>query len=309
MYNVNYSEYEEDLCNIEVRSLFNMELKDKIFYSKVKIDPSISPFIKNRFKIIYKTLNFEDLLIFVENDKTLKEDFIVKYLKLLSGDPYAANRNSFCKKVASKFRMDPNYRSPKIMYAITFYKGFWYFGELTKNNYKWRNHNNRPYTYSNSLKINMAKVLINIAGKGDLSKTIVDPLCGAGTVLLEGCFAGYDISGYDIGEKISNSAKENVKFFSYKAKVTNKAIQDVNAHYDVSIVDLPYGLRSQITPEGQRVIIENAKRISDRIIVVSSKDISLMIENENLKIVDKCKFIKSVKRDFARYVWVCEHDA
>jgi len=309
IYNVNYSEYEETLCAIENRALFNTQLKEKIFFSDVKVNPSVSAFIKNRFKIIYKTSTFEDLLSYIEQDENLETDFIVKYMKMVSGDPYAASRNSLCKKIASQFKQSPNYESPKITYGVTFYQDEWYFGVLVKNNSQWREHNNRPYTYSNSLKINMAKVLINVAGRGDLSTTIIDPCCGAGTVLLEGCFAGYTITGSDISWKTAKNAAANLEHFGYKAQVNHQAIQDISEHYDCSIIDLPYGLYSQTTPEDQSMIIRNAKRISDRVVVISSEDITDLLANEHLEIVDSCKFIKSTNRKFARYIWVCEHSS
>lgn len=48
-----------------------------------------------------------------------------------------------------------------------------------------------PIPFSNSLDIRLARTLINIAGENDISKTIIDPCCGMGTVVLEGLALGY----------------------------------------------------------------------------------------------------------------------
>jgi len=312
MYNVNYSEYEETLCAIELRSLFKInsensgEVEEKIFFSDVKVEPSVSPFIKNRLEVIYKTPSFDDLLLHVEEDESVVHDFIVKYVKMISGDPYGAKRNSYCKEVGLRFKKFANYEAPKVIYGITFYENMWYFGILIRNNSKWLEHNNRPHTFSNSLKINMAKVLVNVAGEGDFSRTIIDACCGAGTVLLEGCFAGYTMTGSDINRKMYKSAAGNLEHFGYKAQVRHQAIQDITEHYDSSIVDLPYGLFSKTTVEDQQSIIKNAKRIADRVVIVSSEDITHLLEIEDLKIVDFCKYIKTKNRQFTRYIWVCE---
>lgn len=309
LYNLNYSEYEEALCAIEFRALFNEELKEKILFSSIEVDPSVSPFIKNRFEILYETSTFEDLLAFVDEYKNDARDFDIKYLKLLSGDPLAEKRNTLCKIVGERMKHPRNFKSPETLYSITYYQDKWYFGVLIKNSYEWREHNNRPHTYSNSLNIHLAKVLINLAGMGDLTKSIIDPCCGAGTVVLEGCFAGYNIAGSDISRKTSWNALRNLRHFGYNASIRHQAIEDIEEHYDSSIIDLPYGLYSQTTPEAQAMIIRNAKRISDRIVIVSSEDIRDMIVKEDLKVVDSCKLIKTVNREFARYVWVCESES
>ncbi len=321
MYNVNYSEYEKSLCSIELRALFNRQFDEKIFFSDVKVDPNWSAFIKNRFRIIHQVAEYDELLSYLEGYQDLKADFTVKYLKLVSGDPNGANRNSLCKEAIVRLSKNaslenkkdrnqndknPNYENPTIVYGITQFEGVWYFGELVKNQSLWRKHNNRPYTYSNSLKINMAKVLINIAGQGDLSKRIIDPCCGAGTVLLEGCFAGYSIVGSDISWKTAKNARENLEFFGYNTKALKQDIQKITDHYDSSIVDLPYGLYSSTSYEDQKMILENAKRISDRVIIISSEDISGMLEEIQLKLIDSCNFLKSVNRKFTRYIWVCQ---
>ncbi|GKT31997.1 hypothetical protein ADUPG1_002161, partial [Aduncisulcus paluster] len=181
----------------------------------------------------------------------------VKYIKLFSGDPHAEGRNSLCKQVRNHIQGDIDYSEPKRLYGLTCYRDTWYFGVLCKNSKLWKNHDKRPYTYSNSLKINMAKVLVNLAGQGNVEKRMIDPCCGAGTVLLEGLFAGYAIDGSDISWKTARNARANIEHFGYRADVQKCAIQDIGKTYDSSIIDLPYGLYSQTSPEKQLDIIKH----------------------------------------------------
>lgn len=174
LYNLNYPEYEETLCAIEARVLFKTSPKEKVFFSDVAVNPSISPYIKNRLEIRHKTPTFDELLSQLEQDNNTTTNSVIKYLKFMSGDPYAANRKALYKELCGKFKAPAGDESPRLTYGITFHEGFWYFGELLNNNGLWRKHNDRPHTYSNSLKINMAKVLINIAGQGDVSKSVID---------------------------------------------------------------------------------------------------------------------------------------
>lgn len=306
LYNLNFYAYDEPLCAIELKYLFEMQLDEKVFFSSVKVEPSVSPFIKNRLEILFEGEDLQDLKSFTSCYTFEETDYDVKYIKLKSGDTNAEKRNSLCKSIAEGINHPRNIREPQGLYGVTQFKGTWYFGKLARNDYKWRAHNNRPYTYSNSLKIHLAKVLINIAGTGDTKKTIVDPCCGAGTVLLEGAYAGYQMTGSDISRKTSWNALRNLKHFGYDVPITHKAIEDIKEHYDSCIIDLPYGLYSQTSPEAQASIIRNAKRIAERVVIVSSEDISKMIEAEGLEVLDVCKLIKTINRDFTRYIWVCK---
>ncbi|GAA0178593.1 methyltransferase [Clostridium sediminicola] len=306
IYNVKYQVYEEDLCALEIRSLFNYNLDGKVFFSSKHIDPSISPFLKNRLEIIYKTSSLSEVIELIKKDKIKAHDFLVKYVELVSGDSYVKKRKEICKDVGFRIQGFPSFSAPKNTFGITFYQGSWYFGILVTNNPKWKEHNAKPYSYSSSLGINIAKVLLNIAGNGDFSKRLIDPCCGVGTVLLEGFFAGYDIRGWEIKSKVAENARGNLQYFNYPPKVTTGDIQDIEESFDVSIIDLPYGNFSHTTVANQVKIIRNAKRISKKLVLVSSKDITNEILEEKLKITDYCKVSKNENGSFVRYIWVCK---
>lgn len=308
LYNVNFQSYDDTLCAIEHRALFHEPFSEKIYFSDIAVNPSLSPFIKNRLEIITKVKTFDDLLAFVEADDSVVLDYKIKYLKLVSGDPYAADRKRYCKAVGMLFKEYVNFDNPKIVYGISHYQGAWYFGILTENNKGWLEHNNRPHTYSNSLKQNMARVLVNLVTEGHSNKSIIDPCCGAGTVLLEACFAGNPVTGSDINQKMAFSAEKNLKHFGYMADVSQKAIGDVEGHYDCAIVDLPYGHFSYTTVEIQDDIMLNAKRIADRVVIVSAEDIEAKLLGMGFKLIDHCIYRKSVNKSFLRYLWLCEID-
>jgi len=306
IYNVNYQYHEEELCALEIKSLFNFHLEGKVFFSSKQVDPSISPFLKNRLEIIYKTSSFLEITQLIEKDKIASHHFIVKYLELLSDDLSFKKRREICKEVGLRIDGEPSFSSAENTFGISFYKGSWYFGILVANNSIWRDHNMKPYSYSSSIGINIAKALINIAGNGDFSKRLIDPCCGVGTVLLEGLFAGYDIRGWEINSKVAENAIGNLRHFNYLPKVTTGDIQDIQENFDVSIVDLPYGIFSETNVENQIKIIKNAKRISKKVVLVSTNNITDQIVREKLKITDYCKVSKCRDSKFIRYIWVCE---
>jgi len=306
LYNVKHREYEGDLCALEIKALFNFVLKEKVFFAHKEVNPSISPYIKNRLQIIYRFPRLEDLIEEIKKDGIRADDFFVKYISLTKDDCYVKERKKISKRVGYVITGFPSFLNPKIVFGVAFYENEWFFGVLEENNPKWREHNEKPYTYSSSIDMNVAKAIINIGTKGDHSKSVVDPCCGIGTVLLEGHFAGYDICGWEINDKVAESARGNLVHFHYPANVTTGDIQDIEAGYDVSIVDLPYGNFSPTTKENQRKIIYHAKRISKRVVLVSSEDMTEELSNHSFNIIDHCCLNKRGNKQFVRHVWVCE---
>jgi tRNA G10 N-methylase Trm11 len=308
IYNLNYPANEKGSCELEVRSLFQLDLKEKVFFETRKVHPSVSPFLKNRLEIIFQASTFSEIIESIIIAKIAAPDFMVKYVELEKDDRRFKKRREYCKAIGLIIEGFPCYTAPKNTFGITFYKGNWYFGKLAERSPYWKAHNKKPNAYSSSLDLNTAKVLINIAGNGDISKRLIDPCCGVGTVLLEGVWAGYDITGWEINSKVAESARENLRHFNYDVTVITGDIQDIEDSFDASIVDLPYGNFSFKNDENQLKIIRNAKRISNKIVLVSSEDIREELVKENLKIIDHCRIGKKTKGAFMRYIWVCDVD-
>jgi tRNA G10 N-methylase Trm11 len=306
LYSLNYPEFEKELCALEVKSLFNELMGDKVFFTNIKVDPSVSPYLRNRIEVLFSHSSFTELIALVDNAELYSKDFMVRYVKLYDQDPPFEERRSYCKQLGSKINGEPLYISPKVIYGITSYKNIWYFGILKQNDIIWKEHKFKPYSYSSSIDSDIAKVLVNIAGNGDMSKRIIDPCCGVGTVLLEGVFAGYSIKGCEINKKIARAARGNLKHFNYDAQVITGDIKDIDEVFDASIIDLPYGNFSTTTKEELQSILKNAKRISKKLVLVSAKKITEEIEKQGLVILDQCEVGKNENSEFIRYVWVCE---
>lgn len=306
IYNVNYQFGEDELCAMEVKALFKIRLESKIFFSEKEIDPSISPYLKNRIKIMYKATTLDEIVELVDKNKVTSEEFVVRYVELSDNNLGFREKREFCKKVGFKIQGFPSYDNPKNIFGLTQHDGNWYFGILKENSNSWKKHNTRPYSYSSSLSINIAKVLPNIASRGDVNKKIIDPCCGVGTVLLEGFYAGYNISGCEINWKVVQSARKNLAYFEYPVDVIYGDIKDLEENYDVAIVDLPYGISTQASEKDQIEIIKNANRISKETIVVSCTDIRYKLLDLKLEIIDTCKIIKNENREFSRYIWICK---
>lgn len=306
MYHINYPDYEEDLCDLEMRTLFNRSIEGKVFFSHQRIDESISPYIKSRLEILHVTNNFDDLVQKVIANKYSVEGGKVEYLPVVKRDLLEKDRNMISKSVGLVMEGFPSFDEPEFIFGVTFYEEQWYFGLAVYNTLLWKKHRFRPCSYSSSLGINIAKAIVNIAAGGDISKKVIDPCCGVGTVLLEGHYSGYDITGCEINEKVADKALKNLKYYGYQGQVIQGDIKDIKETYDVSVVDLPYDNFCQSNEENIIDIIHHAARISKRQVFISAIDLREKILEEGLMIVDSSVAYKSTSRNFSRYIWVCE---
>ncbi len=306
IYSFNYNKNESDLCKLESRQIFNTEEKNKLLFSDIKIDPSSSALIKKRLDIISYSEEYSILLNKIEVEKISIEGSKIEYLVLNGDKTEYAERLKKLKDIGYIAEGIPDYYNPITTYGLCCYEAVWYFGVLIKNNFAWHKHNEKPRSYSNSIGVNIAKALVNIAAKADKAKTLIDACCGVGTITLEACFAGYNIEGCDINEKIYNHAQENLAHFGYKAKIYCSDIKNISKNYAAAVIDLPYNLYSYATDSQILHIIKSTAEITNRIVIVSTSDISDIIDKAKLRISDFCSVSKLGKLNFVRKIWVCE---
>ena len=306
IYSFNYENNEKELCKLESRYIFNNEEKDKLLFSDKIVEPSSSAFIKRRIEIITFSNDYSVLINSIKKENIHIEGFKVEYLVFEGDTTEYTDRLKRLRDIGYSIEGIHDYYNPTITYALCYYKGTWYFGVLIKNNLDWHKHKQKPYSFSNSISVNIAKALVNIAAKGNKNKKLLDACCGVGTILLEACFAGNDIEGCDINPKICISARENLSYFSYSTDIYNSDIKDISKRYDAAIVDLPYNLFTSATDSDILHIIKSTSEISDRLVIVSTLDIGNIIRNIGFGISDYCSVSKRGKTNFTRKIWVCE---
>lgn len=302
LYIINYPVAEKGLCDMEMKALFDEIPSSKNFFSNICVDPTRSPFIKERLEIRYCKDTIDEIIDEIENEKLAYEQFKVCYVKLEVNETAYEERLQNLRRVGVAIQGQSEMHEPEILLGITKVNGKWIFGEYNKNSFQWHIHDQKPYSYSNSLSLRVARALVSIAVGNDMSCKVVDPCCGVGTVILEALFMNINIKGYELNEYIANNAKRNIEFFDYKNVVVNEDMCNIKEHYDVAIVDLPYGLFTPTTREEQLRIIRKSRDIADKLIIVTFEDMDQDIIDAGFKIVDRCTVSKG---KFRRYVSIC----
>jgi tRNA G10 N-methylase Trm11 len=296
------------LCKLESKQLFGIAEENKLLFSAIKVDPSISPFIKSRTKILSSSNDFSELITLIQKQNIEQQGFVIEYV-ILDGDSTEKNeRREKLKDIGYCIQGRPDFRSPSITYALCFYKGNWYFGLMIKENIEWHKHKQKPQSFSNSIGMTIAKTLVTIASKGNTHIKLLDVCCGVGTIMLEASISGFDIEGCDINENACTYTRRNLSHYGYSANVHHTDIKHLNKQYDAVIIDLPYNFYSHSSEIIVLNIIEAAAKLADRIIIVSTSDIESFIATSGLIVSDFCTIVKRGKSQFTRKIWVCDKD-
>jgi tRNA G10 N-methylase Trm11 len=306
IYIINYDKNEAPLAKLEIRSLLNQSVDSKIFSSPIGVNPSLSPFIKQRLEVIFCHTDMDQLILQVKSAQMNDEDFLIKYLEHHQEDLSFKDHRKVCKAIGMVMLGYPSFKDPKITFGLTYINDYWYFGILEENKGDWYLHKDKPRSYSSAINARIAKALVNIATKGDFNKRIIDPCCGVGTILIEALYSGYTITGMDINKKVVNDTLENLAYFNYTTEVSVGDIKDLDETYDVAIIDLPYNILSRFDETAQDKIIHHASRIAERMVFVSSSSIKDSLDRNKLKLVDYAEIKKIGKTKFKRCIWVCE---
>ncbi|CRK82482.1 TRM11 family SAM-dependent methyltransferase [Neobacillus massiliamazoniensis] len=295
------------MCALEMRSLFGSESQTSILESHVKIDPSRSPFIKERLAVIYEGESPQDLLKQVATLQVAGATFKVIYVK--NGGPSKnveqgfENRRAIEKEIGLHINGMADIHHPKRLFGVMNVNGRWVFGDYVKSESVWFRHQQKPHSYSTALNTRVARAVVNIAIPNPSGIKVIDPCCGIGTVLVEALSMGIDIVGSDRNPLILGGARENIAHFGLSGEVKLKDIRDITNQYDVAIIDLPYNLCSVITPEEQTEMIQSARRFAKKVVVITVEPIDEILINEGFVIIDRA-IVK--KGSFTREVIVCK---
>lgn len=299
---------EHSLCMLEMRSLFGVDCRFNLLRSPIEVEPSRSPFIKMRIKVMCEAERLQDIAERVGAIELGETTFKVLAIdNLEQGDEgkftYDEKR-AMEREIGSRIRGRAEMRRPDREFGFARIGGQWVFGEVTQGSAIWLKHNDKPRKYSTALSTRVARAVVNIAVPRTEGVRAIDPCCGIGTVLVEALSMGIDIEGREINPLAARGARENLAFFGYgSVTVTLGDMREITEKYDTAIIDMPYNLCSVLSPSEQLEMLSSARRFAARVVVVTIERIDPIIEEAGFAIADRCTVSKG---SFTRHVLVCE---
>lgn len=305
IYTFTCHEDELSLCQLEMRSLFGFHEEANILESTVQIDPSRSPFIKDRIDVIYKANSLDELVQRVSGfkvEKTFKV-ILIEHTHTTGLQKIGfEGRRKIEREIGLQLSGQVDLQKPDLLFAVIKGRDHWFLGNYKKSESIWLFHQKKPNHYSTALSTRVARAVVNIAVPTITDKKVIDPCCGAGTVMIEALSMGIDIEGSDLNPLVTQLARENIAHFGYKGKVTLRDIRDVTEIYDVAIIDMPYNLCSVLEPEVQLEMLQNAREFARKVVVITIETIDSLIERAGFIISDRCV---AKKGSFTRQILVC----
>ncbi|KZL89561.1 hypothetical protein CLMAG_50610 [Clostridium magnum DSM 2767] len=302
-YTIKYALDEENLCKMEMKTLFNKIPCKKHFFSYHHVSPSRSPFLKECISIMYTGNTLEDIVHQITTDKLSLDKFKVSYVNYGDEILHLDERRKIEYLIGMNINGEAEMQYPELLLAITKVHDKWILGEYELNESKWHLHNRKPYSYSNALGVKASRAIVNIAVSNNLKLKVIDPCCGIGTVLVEALSQGIDIIGYELNPLIAENAKKNLEHFGYENVITTGDMNTITDKFDVAIIDLPYGLFSPTTLKDQVDIINSARKISNRLVILTFENMDRYLLASGFNIVDRCDVSKG---KFKRFVTICE---
>lgn len=307
IYTMNFSEEDRELCGMETRAFFGENASGPIIKSVVQVDPNRSPFMKERIDIMFEGETVADIVKQAAQISMGDQTFKVIFLKindLPSKEKIEYEERLLIEReIGWEINGEADLRHPDRIFGVVAFGGRWYFGPYRKNERLWFRHVKKPREYSTALSAKDARAIANIAAPHPEGVRVIDPCCGIGTVLVEALSMGITISGRDINPIVTTGSRENIAHFNLKGDVELGPISEVEDHYDVAIIDMPYNLYTHVTKEEQQSILTHARRFADKVVVVTIDTIDDMVSKAGFEIQDRCI---AKKGQFSRQILLCK---
>ena len=84
-----------------------------------------------------------------------------------------------------------------------------------------------------------ARVAVNLLK--DAGPNFLDCGCGSGSITLEACHSGLNVTAIDRSSQAVSMTKENLEFFNYSARVYHSELSNWTNVHDSAVIDFPYG--------------------------------------------------------------------
>ncbi|GAB6927031.1 methyltransferase [Paenibacillus sp. JCM 10914] len=304
-------ETERELCLLELGELFGREPDGTDWLSsRTWVNPDRSPFITAFLDVRMTGSSIEELskaaagiTLAPSSEETTAPTFKVTCLK--AGESYSYDEmRAFERIVGQQIRGKAQMKNPDITFGLISIEGTWQMGLLHAPAREWLKHKCKPQNYSTGLSSRLARSLVNIVAPKTEGRTMIDPCCGMGNVLIEALSMGISIEGRDLNPLAIRGARVNLQHYGYDNGIV--AVQDMNelqGHYDTAILDMPYNVCS-VLPEDEKIqMLGSLRHLADRAVIVSSESIRSQLEETGWHVL---RHATASRGSFVRDIWLCE---
>ena len=178
----------------------------------------------------------------------------------------------------------PDLRRPRHRFVVAASAERVWFGEVVaETDASYRRHDSKPWTTSSSLDGRFARALVNLV---PTARSVLDPCCGAGSIVLEAASLGLDAFGVDWKPAMVGMTQQNLAHFGYDATVVRA---DSRVHHQVAdaiVTDLPYGHAIDADEPTIRAVLERGVEAAPLAVYVARADITIWLRAAGYREVD-----------------------
>ena len=220
-----------------------------------------------------KELIFNACTIFLEKNAT--DDYCIK--QLLSDSSISFLTKDLQLAVAKKLSYKVNLSNPIITFYCLQTKDMFYMLRSVATQED-RAHKRRAHLQAVSKPIAIHPKIAKAMNLLAQSKTIVDPCCGAGGLLVEAALQGFIAKGSDIRADMVLASQENAKYFDVSIDVSTQDVFRIDETLSCIVTDLPYGRNSSLSLSKDSFYLkffEHAQKLTSTLIVGLDAKINL----------------------------------
>jgi len=133
--------------------------------------------------------------------------------------------------------------------------------------------------HPHELDLKLSRCIVNLSQLKE-GKTLCDPFCGTGTILLQAESMGIKSIGIDFDQLMCDITRKNLAANKFKSKVINSGyneIQNFKNTVDAIVTDLPYGIASRTSVSPKKLIKDFVSIIPKRkkLVIVYKKGLDV----------------------------------
>jgi predicted RNA methylase len=240
------------------------------FCQRVTLIPQAA-YLRTGLRLLAQGSTLDDLLSAVAQADFQAEDFRIDFLSL-SGQNHLRPRRSVI-ALANVIPFYPNLDNPQNRFLlIERQQRLWFAQVLSECQYSFQQHDAKPYRTSTSLSSQLARALVNLVTPQ--ARSLIDPCCGTGSILLEAHLLGLQTYGADANRETAWRARQNLAHFGYQVVVDHVEIQGCQRKADGLVTDLPYGRLLKTDENAIRSILDHGVKLAPLAVYVAGHDIS-----------------------------------
>lgn len=299
---------ERELCRLELGSLFGQPPHhDHLYMATRRIEPGQSAFIRLRLEVLMRSSVWEDICEYASQLRlTEGQTFKVHCLKENDKALEYSERRQLERQLGMLVQGTARMKNPDCILGLTYIEGEWVLGICEDSDRSWLERRHKPYNYSTGLPMVAVRALINIALPDAEGRTLIDPCCGMGNVLIEALHMGINAQGVDMNPLAIQGARTNLKHYGYGEEyVTLGDMNHITARYDAAVLDMPYNLCSVQSVKDREEMLASLRRMTDCAIVISMESIQESLGQAGWTVMATARLYKGEKSSMVREIYVC----